>query len=71
MVTTPIVQIVNAVRIQTEARPELDLESFRLPQRLAFDHDLQRGLLQWVQSALKPAAKDLGNAWDLHALRRS
>lgn len=35
---------------------ELDPETFRQPRRLAFGHDLQRGLLRWAQIALKPAA---------------
>ena len=35
---------------------ELDPETFRQPRRLAFGHDLQRGLLRWAQIALKPPA---------------
>lgn len=56
---------IEAIAASRESVPprvlvELDLETFRLPPRLAFGHDLQRGLLQWVQIALKPAAKGLG-----------
>lgn len=39
------------------------LKPFRQPRHLAFGHDLQRGLLRWVQIALKPAAKGLGMHW--------
>ncbi len=39
---------------------ELDPETFRQPRRLAFGHDLQLGLLRWVQIALKPAAEGIG-----------
>src|SRR5262245_23010342 len=42
---------------------ELDPETFQQSRRLAFGHDLQRGLLRWVQIALKPAAKGLGMHW--------
>ena len=52
---------IEAIAASRESVPptvlvELDPETFRQPRRLAFGHDLQRGLLWWVQIALKPAA---------------
>jgi hypothetical protein len=51
---------IEAIAASRESVPptvlvELDPETFRQPRRLAFGHDLQRGLLRWVQIALMPA----------------
>ena len=57
-------RFIEAIAASRESVPptvlvELDPETFRQPRRLAFGHDLQRGLLRWAQIALKPAPDGL------------